>query len=146
MITTSFDEMTGNGQAVTDAVIILKRGSWFTPKEEVSLRFAIVVGDDFRQGWVIVNSCMEDWVFLGNESVLALVDGSRHKFEGFVETSDTQVSGDFVMCIESFHVPVDEGFIKAVATSSVSKIRLAGSDFELPEGLKVDLQDLVLAI
>lgn len=146
MISKSFDEMTGNGQAITDEAIILKRGSWLTAKEQVSMRFALVVGDDFRQGWIIVNSCMEDWAFLGNESVLALVDGKRHKFDGFVETSDTQISGDFVMCIESFHVPVDEDFMSDVASSTIAKIRLAGSDFDVPEELKADLQLLTTAL
>jgi hypothetical protein len=146
LIHKTFDEMTGNGQIVTDSSVILKTGGWLEAKQEIQLSFGFVKGDDVDQAWLIVNSRLTDWAFIGSPVVLALVDGKRHSFEGFVETSDTQIVGDDVICIESFHTPVTEEFLREVAIASSVKIRLAGADFQLdPEVIK-DVKLLVDAI
>jgi hypothetical protein len=146
MISKSFDEMTGNGQAMTDKAVVFKTGGWLVAKQELNLCFAIVVGEEFRQAWLIANSQLLDWAFIGNPDVLALVDGKRHKFEGFVQSSDTQIISDDVLCIESFHVPVPEEFLAELAKSQSAKLRLANSDFEIPAELMADLKELITAI
>ena len=146
MINKSFDEMTGNGQAMTDKAVVFQTGGWLMTKQEVNLSFAIVVGDEFRQAWLIANSFLLDWAFIGHSDVLALVDGKRHKFEGFIQSSDTQIVGDDVICFESFHTPLPEEFLTEVANSEIAKFRLGTSDFEIPEQLRIDLKELITAI
>jgi hypothetical protein len=146
MIHKSFDEMTGNGQALTDSVVLFKAGGWLAAKQEVTLCFGIVVGDDFRKAWLIANSRLLDWAFIGNTDVLALVDGNRHKFEGFVQESDTQIVGDDVICVESFHTPVTEEFLAEIAGAQTAKVRLAGTDFELPPEIIADVKELIKSI
>lgn len=146
MVNKSFDEMTGNGQAITGAHVVFKAGGWLAAKQEVNICFAIVVGEEFRQAWLIANSRLLDWAFIGNPDVLALVDGKRHKFEGFVQESDTQIVGEDVICVEEFHTPVTEEFLAEVAGSQSAKVRLAGSDFEIPAELVAEVKELISAI
>jgi len=139
----TFDEMTGNGQVLTDSSVILKTGGWLETKQEIQLSFGIVTNDDVQQGWLVVNSRLIEWAFIGNSEVLALIDGHRHRFEGFVESSDTQIVGDDVICVESFHVPVTHEFLKELASASSAKVRLAGTDFELAQEVIDDVKLLV---
>jgi hypothetical protein len=147
VIEKSFDEMTGNGQALTSEVLIYKAGNNFIGvKQTITAYFAIVVGEDFRQAWLVANGRLNERSFKGESIVPALVDGERYKFEGHVQDADREWSGDYLMHIEKYRVGVTEDFLRAVANSSSSKVRLAGLDLELPADLVRDVQELISAI
>jgi hypothetical protein len=146
MINKSFDEMTGNGQATTDFYVVFETKGFLVTRTDIKVGFAIVVGEDFRAGWLIAISHTLDWQFIGNPVVLALVDGERASFEGIVRASDTNYIGDTLYCDEEFHTQVPEEFLEAVANSSSAKLRLAGIDVEIPAELRNDLQALIKAI
>ena len=135
--------MTGNGQIGTDSHVIFKVGGWFATDQEIRLSFGYVIAEDGNQGWLLVHSRLLDWAFIGNTQVLALIDGNRHSFEGFVDSSDTQIVGDDVICIESFQTPVTEEFLKEIAAASSVKLRLSGTDFELAHEVISDVKLLV---
>ena len=146
MIQKSFDDMTGNGQVMTSSVMLLKQGGWLSAQQTITLVAAIVVGDDFRQPWLISNTSLLEWYYLSDTDVLALVDGKRHKFEGFIQSSDTEIIGSDVLCNESFHVPVTEDFLQALSVSQSARLRLGGNDFEMSEEFKADVRELLTAI
>jgi hypothetical protein len=146
MISKSFDEMTGNGQATTNRVVLFEKRGWMSPTLSLTLYFGIVVGEDVRQAWVIVDSRLTEWAFIGNTEVLALVDGKRHRFEGFVQESDTAIDSQEVVCLESFHTPIPEEFLTELAGSQSAKIRLGGTDFDIPAELISDVKELLTAI
>jgi hypothetical protein len=146
MISKTFDEMTGNGQATTSVVQIYKSGGFFTAKTFINLSFALVVGDGFRQAWILVYSQLSDWAFIGNTQVLALVDGKRHSFEGVVRSTDTAIVNDDVVCQEDFHIGVPEEFLTELGGSTSAKLRIGGSDFEVPAELIADLKEISKAI
>lgn len=146
MIHKTFDEMTGNGQVLTDSYVVYETKGFLVTKTNMRMKFGLVVGDDFRAGWLIVNSHMLEWQFAGHHQVLALVDGNRSTFEGVVRTSDANFVGDTLYCDEEFHVAVPEEFLQQVATSNSAKIRLAGIDVMVPQLLQNDVRDLIRAI
>lgn len=147
MIEKSFDEMTGNGQALTSEALIYKAGNNFIGvKQTITTYFAIVVGDDFRQAWFVANGRLNERSFIGENIVPALVDGTRYKFEGHVQDADTEWAGDYLMHIQKYRVGVTEEFLEAVAKSSSAKVRLAGLDLELPADLVKDVKELISAI
>lgn len=146
MISKSFDDMTGTGQANTGSFQIFKQGGWLSAKQEINIFCAITVGEGFRQCWLIVNSRLQDWAFSGNTQVFALVDDKRHSFDGFVESFNTEWVGDTLVCLESFHVPTNEEFFSDLAAASTARIRLAGTDFDLPQELIDDMKELIKAI
>jgi hypothetical protein len=146
MINKTFDEMTGNGQATTSQVTLFEKTGWLSPTVFLKIYFGIVVGDDVRQPWLIADSRLTEWGFIGHTEVLALVDGKRHRFEGFVNESDTKIDAQEVVCIESFHTPISEEFLKELAEAESAKIRLGGADFGVPMELLVDVKELLRAI
>ena len=147
MIEKSFDEMTGNGQALTSEVMIYKAGNNFMGvKQTITAYFAIVVGDDFRKAWLVATGRLNERSFKGETIVPALVDGTRFKFEGHVEKAEIDWSGDYMMHNEKYRVSVTEDFLKAIAESSSAKVRLAGLDIELPADLVNDVKELISAI
>lgn len=147
MIKKSFDEMTGNGQALTDEVIIYKAGNNFMGvKQTISAYFAIVVGDDFRKAWLVANGRLNERTFMGESFVPALVDGKRHKFEGKVEKAESEWAGDYLVNIQKYRVGISEEFLQDLAVCSSAKVRLAGLDLEIPESLLNDVKELIKAI
>ena len=146
MINNSFDEMTGNGQATTTQVVLFENRGFLSPTLSLRLFAGIVVGENIRQPWLIADSRLKDWGFIGNTEVLVLVDGKRHRFEGFVQESDTQIVQQEVVCIESFHTPVPEEFLTELAGCESAKIRLGGTDFDIPKELIEDIKLLITAI
>lgn len=146
MINKSFDEMTGNGQITTDHYVVFETKGFLVTKTHMTIGFALVVGDDFRAGWLIVSSHMLDWQFIGDSKVLALVDGERASFEGVVRASDTNFIGDTLYCDEEFHAAVPEEFLEAVSKSSNAKLRLAGIDVVVPSALAADIAELLKAV
>jgi hypothetical protein len=146
MINKTFDEMTGNGQVTTDHYVVFETKGFLVTKTQMTLGFALVVGEGFRQGWLIVISHTLDWQFIGNTQVLALIDGERASFEGVVRTSDTNFIGDTLYCDEEFHAAVDEDFLEAISKSSNAKLRLAGIDVVVPPALATDVAALLEAI
>lgn len=146
MINKTFDEMTGNGQVTTDHYVVFETKGFLVTKTQMTLGFALVVGEGFRQGWLIAVSHMLDWQFIGNTQVLALVDGERASFDGTVRSSDTNFIGDTLYCDEEFHAAVSEEFLEAVSKSSNTKLRLAGIDVVVPPALAADITELLKAI
>jgi hypothetical protein len=146
MIRKTFDEMTGNGQVTTDHYVVFETKGFLVTKTSITIGFALVVGEGFRQGWLIAISHTLDWQFIGNTQVLALVDGERASFDGVVRSSDSNFIGDTLYCDEEFHAAVDEEFLEAISKSSNAKLRLAGIDVVVPPALAADVAELLKAI
>ena len=146
MINKSFDEMTGKGQATTSQVTLFEKKGWISPTIFLKIYFGIVVGENVRQAWLVADSRLKEWGFIGHKEVFALVDGKRHSFEGYVKESDTTIDAQEVLCIESFHTPISEEFLAELAEATNAKIRLGGTDFDLPAELLVDVKNLISAI
>jgi hypothetical protein len=144
MIIKKFDDMTGSGQISTSAAIIFETKGWFVTPTHINLAFALVVNDNGRFGWIMVNSQLLAWKFVGERRVNALIDGTkRYQFNGEIKKTDTAVVGDTVYCLESFHIFVEEDFLAELARSQSAKLRLGGTDFDVPSELISDLKDLI---
>lgn len=144
MITKTFDDMTGSGQITTSSAVIFQTKGWFVTPTHIKLSFALVVNEHGRFGWILVDSQLLEWKFIGERRVNALIDGTkRYQFEGEIRKSDTGIVGDNVYCYESFHTFVEEEFLAELASSKSAKLRLGGMDFDVPTELIADLKDLV---
>jgi len=143
MITKTFDEMTGNGQISTSIAVLQKSGGFLLTPTYVRLSFAYVIGEDSSSAWLLVTSQQMDWMFLSDTNVLALVDGKRSQFEGYIRDSDTEIISNDVVCIEEMHALVSLEFFQELANSTSARFRLAGIDYELPAELRADLAALL---
>ena len=144
MIKKVYDDMTGSGQISTSTAIIKETKGWFVTPTNIKLSFSLVVNEHGRFGWIVVNSQLLDWKFVGERRVNALIDGTkRYQFTGEIRKSDTGIVGDSVYCYESFHTFVEEEFLVEMANSKSAKLRLGGTDFDVPAELISDLKDLV---
>jgi hypothetical protein len=137
--------MTGKGQIETEVFPIHKTSGFLSLMEYINPCFFVSKAESEKHYYLNVTSKLPDWFLTKNTEFLALVDGNRFKFDGRIQDYRTQIFGQNVGCLEDLIVEINLEFLKEVAEGQTIRLRLGGSDFDLPSEIKSDIAELLNA-
>lgn len=123
------------------ARLILTAACYFTDEKDVDLF------------WLLLRRHDLEWLWTGDPSGILRMDDERVNFVGEIGSTDTYwtestsiftVLDDSVLQVyEEVHIPFAPELLEKFANASALKIRLAGSDFELPMELAEDAKEIL---